>query len=125
MKHLKLILAVPFIAFALMAASCNEKLTTVVIQTCDGLEVAYTHYDAIKEAVSAKTQRQVAFAREQSDRICTNPASTTSVSLAAAAARTYTALRAAFAEGGELNDARVGYSKIENLRKLIEQARRE
>lgn len=125
MSKLKLLFALPILAVALMGAQC-QKLTDVVTQTCDGLQVAYEHYDAIKEtgALSARVIRDVDLARQQTDRVCTNPAGASTVTLAAAAARSYVALKAAFAQGGDMSSAKLGYAKIEGLRSALEKARR-
>lgn len=123
---MKLSVTLLALALPLMAAKCDDQLRSVLTQTCDGLEVAYAHYDAVVASGVLKTSTitKVALVREQSNALCTNPGSATTVSVTAVAARAYVALNAAFREGGTLRDAKVGYTQVENLRGILEKARK-
>lgn len=102
-------------------AGCQQ-----LVSTCNALDDVYAHYDAVAltGAVSQRTMARVEFARTQANILCADPENATTVSLAAAAAAVYVATAAAFKEGGQLNDARVGYAKLENLKQFLEEARR-
>jgi hypothetical protein len=125
MKQLKLLLALPVLAVALMGASCDAKLQNVLVQTCDGLKIAYAHYDAVAESgvLSARVIQRVAVVRQQTDALCANPGSATTVTVTAIAAKAYLALNAAFREGGNTKEARLGYTKVQGLRTLLEKAK--
>lgn len=114
------------LALPLMAAKCDEQLRSVLTQTCDALDVAYAHYDAVVASGVLKTSTitKVALVREQTNALCTNPGSASTVSITAVAARAYVVLNAAFREGGTLRDAKMGYTQVENLRGILEEARR-
>jgi hypothetical protein len=124
MKTLFTVLA---LTSATMLAACNDNLRSTLVQTCDGLAVAYAHYDAVEAtgAVSASTVRKVALARRQTDRVCDNPASATTISVTAAASSAYIALNAAFREGGEMRSAQMGYSKITDLKRIADAVRKQ
>lgn len=123
MKQIATMLA---LALPIMGATCQDQLRSVLTQTCDGLAVAYAHYDAVAESgvVSAFNMARVAAVRQQSDYLCANPASATTVSVTAVAAKAYVALNAAFKQGGSLSDAKAGYSKVQDLKGLLDKARR-
>lgn len=104
-------------------SGCQDQLRANLVKTCSALADAYAHYDAVVEAgaVSERTKARVAFVRRQTDDLCTSPETATTLTITATAARAYVALNAAFKEGGELSDARVGYVKVQNLKKFLEE----
>jgi hypothetical protein len=107
MKTLFTVLA---LTSATMLAACNDNLRSTLVQT---------------GAVSASTVRKVALARRQTDRVCDNPASATTISVTAAASSAYIALNAAFREGGEMRSAQMGYSKITDLKRIADAVRKQ
>lgn len=123
---MRLIATVLALTLPLMAAKCEDQLRSVLTQTCDGLDVAYAHFDAVVASGVLKTSTitKVALVREQTNALCTNPGSATTVSITAVAARAYVALNAAFREGGNQNSAKLGYVKVHDLKALLEKARK-
>lgn len=126
MKILKYVGLLMALTLPLMAAKCDEQLRSVLTQTCDGLNVAYAHYDALVDGgvISTSRQAKIAVVRQQTDALCANPGSATTVSVTAIAARAYVQLSAAFREAGNAPAAKLGYSKVENLRKVLEEAKK-
>lgn len=121
--------ALPVLALIAMGqTSCDEQTRALLASTCPALDQVWLHYDAVANegALSQNTINKVAFARQQSDRMCANPAGATTVSVTAAAAAVYLATSQAFKEGGVLTsaNARVGYAKLNNLRAIVEKAQR-
>lgn len=114
------------LSLLLMGQTCQERARAVFIATCNGLDQAYEYYDEVAASGVLSQQRinQVAFFRAESDKACANT-NATPQQLARVAANAYAALNAAFREGGELNSARMGYAKITDLKRLVDQARRQ
>lgn len=108
------------------AATCQDQLRSTLTQTCDGLDVVYAHYDAVAQVgvVPAVNMKWVETARQQTDRVCASPGTATTVSVTAAAAQAYLALNAAFKASKSKVDSRLGYTKLQDLKRLLEQARR-
>jgi len=117
------LLLIPALMLPLMAAKCDEQLRSVLAQTCDGLAVAYSHYDAVAGSglVKTGTMNRVAAVRIQTDYLCAHPERATTVSVTAIAAKAYVELSAAFRQAGTAGDA--GYSQVNDLRNLLERAR--
>jgi len=125
MNALKTSLLVAVLALPLMAATCTDQLRATLVQTCDGLREAYSYYDevAASGALSAQTISRVAFARTQTDALCSNPELATPLTITRVAANAYVVLNAAFREGGQFSSAKVGYAKVQNLKKILQQAK--
>lgn len=123
---MKLLYTLMALSLPLMGLTCQEQLRSTLTQTCDGLDVAYAHYDAVAAtgAIPAANMNKVAIARRQTDRICASPGAATTVSITAAAASAYIALNGAFRHGGNSTEARLGYSQLKHLKQIADEARR-
>lgn len=114
------------LAVPLVAASCDEKLQSVAVKTCNALDVIYDHYDSLAAsgAIPASYMNRVELARKQTDKGCANPSTLTTVQLTRIAGEAYLALRAALkagsGEGAEDYDAVKGLEKLETLRSTLQ-----
>lgn len=130
MRSLKYILLLPVAMIMLVAASCDERVQKVAVATCNGLSVAYAHYDEIKASgiLSVRYTAPVDAIRVQTDKACVSPSTLSTVRLAGLAAQAYVALRPAFqaalGQGDRDYDATKGLEIIERLKADIDRLRR-
>jgi len=126
MNIVKKSLLISALTLPIMAQSCTDQLRATLIQTCDGLREAYSYYDevAASGALSNSTMSKVAFTRGQTDKLCADPANATPLTITRVAANAYVVLNAAFREGGQYGPAVKGYVKVQGLKKLLLEARR-
>lgn len=118
-RYLAIALAIP-----LMGASCNFNSTVSAI--CGGVSQAYVYYDEVAASgvLSASVQNYNNAIRREVNYACANPTTVTPAQMAGIAAKAYVALKAAYAKGGDSTAAQMGYSKITDLKRLLEAARR-
>lgn len=121
--NMKMLWVLPVLALALMGQACpaqDTQVRNILTTTCPAIDVAYQHYVAVSESVSASTRARVEQFKGISDRFCANPAEATTISVLANASAAYLAVRQAIAEA---RASGVETAKVDRLERSVENVR--
>lgn len=123
--NIKMFLALPVLAIALMGQTCvaqDEQVRSILATTCPAVDVAYSHYLAVQTVVSKGVSDKIELTKSVSDRFCANPSTATTTSVLANAAAAYLAVRQAIAEARASGVVEV--AKIDRLETSVERVKK-
>jgi hypothetical protein len=126
--NIKIMVALPILALALMGQACvaqDVQVRNVLNTMCPAVDVAYAHYQAVSSLVSSRTQGRVELAKQQADLLCAGRATATTVTVLATGAVVYASVRDALREARASGGGVAYQGDLDKLEGMLNKARRE